>query len=105
MVCQFVNDDIPPVSGCDPNTLGDVDGDGVVGFGDFLVLSSNFGSEVADHTGGDINCDGTVTFADFLVQSTFFGQTVGGAEAVPEPNASSLALLAIVAMALIRRRR
>ena len=31
-----------PVSGCNPNTMGDIDGDGTVAFADFLILSSNF---------------------------------------------------------------
>ena len=59
----------PGGGGCDPNSMGDLDGNGMVEFADFLVLSSNFGTEVADHTAGDIDCSGSVDFADFLALS------------------------------------
>ena len=48
---------------CDPNTMGDIDGNGTVDFSDFLILSGNFGQTVEPCTGGDINGDGEVTFA------------------------------------------
>ena len=93
------------VSLCNADTLGDLDENGTVEFADFLVLSQNFGQDVADHSFGDVDCSGTVEFADFLVLSQNFGQTVGGAQSVPEP--SSLALLGFAGLALgfFRRRR
>ena len=54
---------------------GDVDGNGIVEFGDFLTLSGNFGQQVEPGTGGDFDNDGTVTFGDFLVLSSNFGKT------------------------------
>ena len=90
---------------CNPNTLGDLDGSGTVEFADFLVLSQNFGQEVADHSFGDIDCSGTVEFADFLVLSQNFGQTVGAAESVPEPSALALLGLGGLFVGLMRRRR
>lgn len=94
------------VSLCDPNTLGDIDGNGDVGFSDFLILSNNFGSDVSSHSEGDIDCSGDVAFADFLVLSTNFGQTVGAeASSVPEPSGFALLGLAGLFGGVLRRRR
>lgn len=83
---------------------GDTDLNGGIEFADFLVLSTNFGSE--GHFGqGDFDCSGTIDFADFLVLSTNFGQTAGTAAAVPEPNGSMLVFLSMLALPLIRKRR
>lgn len=103
---NILNVEMGPIeSGCNPNTLGDFDGNGAVEFADFLTLSSNFGLAVADHTGGDADCNGTVEFADFLTLSSNFGTTVGGAESVPEPNAFGLLGLASCLCLVTRRRR
>ena len=40
--------------GCNPDSLGDFDGNGTVDFLDFLQLAQNFGDEVSDHTFGDV---------------------------------------------------
>ena len=89
---------------CNPNTQGDLDGNGSVEFADFLALSTNFGSDVTSHTEGDINCNGSVEFADFLVLSTNFGQTVGGVEAVPEPSARGLLLFSLMLIRVRKKR-
>jgi hypothetical protein len=90
---------------CDPNSGGDLDGNGTVEFADFLVLSANFGQPGGgDHTLGDIDCNGTVEFADFLVLSANFGQAVG-AESVPEPASSVTLCLAGLLIAHLRPRR
>ncbi len=78
-----VVDDLPE---CSPK-LGDIDGDGSIGFQDFLRLSSQFGSvpgedEVLE---SDLTCDGIVDFADFLVLSENFGQPPE--DSVPTPPA------------------
>ncbi len=52
----------------------DFDGDGIVNFMDFLILSRNFGFEVDGRSGGDATGDGLVSFADFVVLSNSFGQ-------------------------------
>lgn len=70
---------------CDPNNQGDFDGNGVVEFSDFLLLSANFGAEVPNHTFGDFDCNGAVEFADFLGMSANFGKSVADPVAVPEP--------------------
>lgn len=45
----------------DPLCLADLDGDGVVGIGDFLIVLGGWGSP-----GGDTNGDGTTDILDFL---------------------------------------
>ena len=91
---------------CDPNSGGDLDGNGTVEFADFLALSANFGNAVDDHTGGDIDCNGTVEFADFLALSANFGNSVGAeASSVPEPTGLSLLAVASLAIGALRRRR
>jgi hypothetical protein len=86
--------------------MGDLDGSGDVAFADFLILSSNFGSEVASHAEGDIDCSGDVAFDDFLVLSANFGQQVGAeASSVPEPSGMALLSIAGVLIGMLRRRR
>ena len=90
---------------CNPNTMGDIDGSGDVAFPDFLILSTNFGQQVADHTAGDLNCSGDVAFADFLILSANFGQTVSGAAAVPEPTGFALLMSTVLMCGGLRPRR
>jgi len=85
---------------------GDLNGDGSVGFPDFLVLSNNFTLDGVGYEGGDINCDGTVGFPDFLVLSNNFGQPAGAeAASVPEPTSGMLAMLAMLTGFAFRRTR
>lgn len=94
---------IPPV--CNPNTLGDIDGNGMVAFADFLILAENFGANAGvDHTDGDIDCNGEVAFADFLILAENFGAEVGQASAVPEPASGLLAMLATLVLLTFRKR-
>ena len=55
---------------------GDVDGNGMVDFLDFLILSDNFGSRAASPQQGDINGDSIIDFDDFVMLSANFGKTV-----------------------------
>ena len=76
---------------------GDFDANGQVDFADFLVLSTNFGEEVANYVDGDIDCNGVVAFEDFLVLSAnFSGQA--GAASVPEPTSGWLAVLGMIGL-------
>jgi hypothetical protein len=54
--------------------LADVDGDGEVGFSDFVELANNFGSQDAGGSHGDIDGDGTVAFSDFVLLANNFGR-------------------------------
>ena len=83
---------------------GDVDGNGVVEFEDFIILSTNFNTE-QDWTGGDFTGDGVVTFGDFLQLSTNYQGISGNAQSVPEPNASMLICVGFVVALGARRRR
>jgi hypothetical protein len=93
-----------PLPGCDPDSIGDLNVDGTVGFSDFLILSSNFGHDVDSHLEGDLDCDGTVGFGDFLELSANF-ETVGAAVAtVPEPSGHGVAIgFVLTAFAVFRR--
>jgi len=84
-----------------------LNGDGSVGFPDFLILSANYGTDAPSHTVGDINCDGSVGFPDFLVLSANFGNAVGAqaTSAVPEPSGLALFGIAALFSGLVRRRR
>ncbi len=96
----------------EPGPLADIDGDGTVGFSDFLILSSQFGlSDPLPDPSADIDGDGTVSFADFLVLSNTFGQTatatLGPAttvQSVPEPSGFSLVVIALLAGTGLSRR-
>ena len=54
---------------------GDADGNGIVEFADFLILSSNFGrADGVTRGDGDFDGSGVVDFADFLVLSANYGR-------------------------------
>ena len=55
----------------------DFDGDGRVGFTDFLVFAGSFGMSATDpgvHAACDLDGDGSISFADFLILSQRFGR-------------------------------
>ncbi len=61
-----------------PQTLAlDFDGDGTVGFGDFLLFTAQFGLSQGDagyDARYDLDGDGTIGFGDFLIFANAFGQ-------------------------------
>ena len=83
---------------------GDLDGDGSVGFLDFLGLANNFGTE-GDYTSGDIDCSGDVGFLDFLALANQFGATAAEAASVPEPSSLTLLMLGLLAISKRRKNR
>ena len=57
----------------------DFDGDGTVGFSDFLTFAGAFGSSQGDekyNAAQDLNSDGSVDFTDFLIFAGAFGSQV-----------------------------
>ena len=86
--CSDTNVDIDEVLNELGLIKGDLDGDGEVGFPDFLTLSNGYG-QPGTYSGGDIDSDGSVGFSDFLLLSGAYGQTSvasGALSTVPEPN-------------------
>ena len=56
-----------------PPCSGDIDGDGVVGMDDYVILMWSYGTDVTPNTGGDLNGDGLVNAADFVILAGDFG--------------------------------
>ena len=55
----------------------DLNGNGIVDFPDFLILSAAFGQNVEPAlSGADLDGDGLVAFEDFLILAESFGQPV-----------------------------
>jgi len=86
--------------------MGDTNGDGVVDAADFITLKKNFGRTDAPNAqnGNFTTGDNDVNWADLNILTNAMAGTGGGAPAMtPEP--ATLALLALGALAVIRRRR
>ena len=87
------------------NTLpGDLDGNGVVAFADFLALSANFGTVLSSYADGNIDLNNGVEFEDFLVLSGNFGKTADDVAAVPEPADLTAVGLALTVLLTSSRR-
>ncbi len=70
---------ITAVSNDDSAPLPDFDGDGTVGFGDFVKFSAKFGLSQEDDgydAQYDLNGDGEIGFADFVIFAQHFGKEV-----------------------------
>ena len=69
-----------PIVPEDPIEAADIDGDGVVGFSDFITFASSFGKSKDDadfNARIDLDGDGSIGFSDFLSFAQNFGKTVG----------------------------
>ena len=55
----------------------DFDGDGTIGFGDFLMFAKAYGTEQTEY---DLSGNGDVDFADFLMFVQYYGKTVAETE-------------------------
>lgn len=67
----FLPDGQQPPTDCVPGD-SDLDGNGIVGFSDFLMLSAQFGNSGAGLS-ADVDCNGVIDFADFLQMAGDFG--------------------------------
>ena len=68
------SDDTSPIT-----RSSDFDGDGIVGFSDFLLFVEYFGTDHTDEiykARFDLNGNGTIEFSDFLIFVSDFGKTV-----------------------------
>jgi autotransporter-associated beta strand protein len=84
---------------------GDTNNDGVVDAADYITVKQNFGMTGATLGAkqGDFDKDGTVEWDDLqTLMDNFVTRSIGGAPAAPEP--ATLGLLAIGALAVLRRR-
>ena len=92
--------------GLSSSVLGDTNSDFVVDAADFITVKQNFGRTDATLGAeqGDFDKNGNVDWDDLqTLMANFSTRTIGEAPAVPEP--ATLGLLAIDALAVLRRRR
>jgi len=84
---------------------GDLNFDGIVNFLDYLAWKSHAGTSGKGWPDGDLDGDSDVDRDDFAILRAYFGRTVEipGGGAAPEPSA--FGLLAVGALALLKRRR
>ena len=81
--------------------MGDANGDQTVNFSDLEFLADNYGRETgASWRDGDFNSDQKVNLSDLGFLADNYGTSV-----VPLPEPTSLGLLAIGGIALLRKRR
>ncbi len=77
-------------NGDDAAPLPDFDGDGTIGFGDFLIFAGAFGSRDGDEKYDaryDLSGDGEIGFSDFVIFAQNFGKEVPSpVVAIPDAN-------------------
>ena len=91
---QFETYDAPTVLELSMAPCPDINGDGRVGFADFLPFAEAFGSSRGTdryHARYDLDADATIGFGDFLILSQFYGTEVDCAHA---PSASKTVAIA-----------
>jgi len=92
---------------------GDSNGDGAVDFTDLTILGSNYLHGVTNAASdGDFNGDGQVDFSDLTLLGSNYGHSFGGPQVLPQnatlsavPEPTSLVLLSVAPLMLMRRRR
>lgn len=87
---------------------GDVDDDGDVDAADFGIIRDHFKQTVGARNLGDLDGDGVVSFRDYLDWRSYVpagSAALGLSLAAPEPATSGLFVVALGALAVFRRRR
>ena len=92
-----------------PALLGDANLDGTVNGGDLNIVLSHYNQTGMDWYHGDFNGDGTVNGGDLNIVLANYNQTVDVSVGVAVPEPSTLAMLALGAIAMLawtgRRKR
>ena len=73
----------------DTASIPDFDGDGTIGFGDFVKFAANFGMGQGDDGYDeqyDLNGDAEIGFSDFVIFAQFFGADVSSLVSIPDAN-------------------
>ena len=92
------------LSGLLTSLIGDADDNGVVNAADYIALKTNIGlGSGATTADGDFDGDGDVDFDDLQLLQGNYGAGSSATGSIPEP--ATLGLLAVGAMALLRRNR
>ncbi len=77
-------------NGDDTASSPDFDGDGTIGFGDFVIFAGVFGARQGDEkyeATHDLNGDGEIGFSDFVIFAQNFGKDVPSpVVAIPDAN-------------------
>ena len=77
-------------NGDDTASIPDFDGDGTIGFGDFVIFAGVFGARQGDEKYDatyDLNGDGEIGFSDFVIFAQKFGKEVPSpVVAIPDAN-------------------
>ena len=77
-------------NGDDTASIPDFDGDGTIGFGDFVIFAGVFGARQGDEkyeATHDLNGDGEIGFSDFVIFAQNFGKDVPSpVVAIPDAN-------------------
>ena len=77
-------------NGDDTASIPDFDGDGTIGFGDFVIFAGVFGARKGDEkydATHDLNGDGEIGFSDFVIFAQNFGKEAPSpAVTIPDAN-------------------
>lgn len=93
-----------------PVIPGDVNLDGVVSLGDLTMLASNYNQSGMAWGQGDISADGSISLGDLTMLASYYGMTTEQFMAAnpgiyPTPEPTTIALLGLGAVGLLKRRR
>lgn len=106
LIQNFVMIYEPPGQGTEP---GDINLDGYVNATDLAIIRVMYGQayeppvRALSYTDGNLNCDNVVNATDLAIMKAHFGWSVPTGGDVPAPT--TIALLALGASALLRRKR